>query len=120
MIAFSLSLFWFGFRTKDRLWHRLYVGVSGSDTSNLCGMSESALCKTVGHAVDVSLIQLNSTITVLDGKHVSEKETINVGEKKINVLGKGKETSVIGTNSLSSSSTTLFSVASGQLDVISV
>ncbi|KAH7824929.1 uncharacterized protein MONOS_10394 [Monocercomonoides exilis] len=97
---------------KDR-----FVGANGDDSNALCGKSDSKPCKTMGHAVDVSLIQLNSTITVLSGNHQSEKETINVGEKKINVLGKGKETSVIGTNSLSSSSTTLFSVTSGQLDV---
>ncbi|KAH7825022.1 uncharacterized protein MONOS_6219 [Monocercomonoides exilis] len=103
---------WLSVGMKDR-----YVGVGGDDSRSLCGMSEATPCKTVGHAVDVSLIQLNSTITVLDGKHVSEKETINVGEKKINVLGKGKTASLIGTNSLSFSSTTLFSVSTGQLDV---
>ncbi|KAH7828431.1 uncharacterized protein MONOS_4588 [Monocercomonoides exilis] len=96
---------------KDR-----YVGVGGSDTSNLCGMSESAPCKTVGHAVESSMAQLSSTITVLGGRHVSEGATINVGEKKISVLGRGKAASVIGTNSLSSISTTLFSVTSGQLE----
>ncbi|KAH7817857.1 uncharacterized protein MONOS_14581 [Monocercomonoides exilis] len=94
----------------------IYVGVSGDDTNNLCGMSESAPCKTVGHAVGSSMAQLSSTITLLDGKHVSEGATINVGEKKISVVGRGKTVSVIGTNSLSSISTMLFSVASGQLE----
>ncbi|KAH7818979.1 uncharacterized protein MONOS_8109 [Monocercomonoides exilis] len=81
---------------KDR-----YVGVGGSDTNNLCGMSEAAPCKTVGHAVGSSMAQLSSTITVLGGRHVSEEKTINVGEKKISVVGRGKAVSVIGTNSLS-------------------
>ncbi|KAH7824916.1 putative Protein tyrosine and serine/threonine kinase [Monocercomonoides exilis] len=97
---------------KDR-----FVGENGDDFRSLCGMSEAVPCKTVGFVARVSLMQSSSTITVLSGKHQSEEETINVGEKKINVLGKGKETSVIGTNSLSSSSTTLFSVTSGQLEV---
>ncbi|KAH7830821.1 uncharacterized protein MONOS_4124 [Monocercomonoides exilis] len=35
---------------KDR-----YVGVSGDDSCYLCGMNESAPCKTVGHAVGVSM-----------------------------------------------------------------
>ncbi|KAH7823524.1 uncharacterized protein MONOS_11755 [Monocercomonoides exilis] len=78
---------------KDR-----YVGVSGSDTSNLCGMSEAAPCKTVGHAVGSSMVQLSSTITLLSGRHVSEGTTISVGEKKISVVGKGKAVSVIGMN----------------------
>ncbi|KAH7817924.1 uncharacterized protein MONOS_16638 [Monocercomonoides exilis] len=66
---------------KDR-----YVGVSGNDTSNLCGMSEAAPCKTVGHAVGSSMAQLSSTITVLGGRHVSEGTTISVGEKKIMII----------------------------------
>eukprot|EP00770_Monocercomonoides_exilis_P016534 MONOS_16502.1-p1 / transcript=MONOS_16502.1 / gene=MONOS_16502 / organism=Monocercomonoides_exilis_PA203 / gene_product=unspecified product / transcript_product=unspecified product / location=Mono_scaffold01796:1-1237(-) / protein_length=412 / sequence_SO=supercontig / SO=protein_coding / is_pseudo=false len=70
---------------KDR-----FVGVGGNDTNNLCGMSESAPCKTVGHAVSSSMAQLSSTITLLDGKHVSEGATIIVGEKKISIVGRGK------------------------------
>ncbi|KAH7820465.1 uncharacterized protein MONOS_8744 [Monocercomonoides exilis] len=97
---------------KDR-----YVGVGGDDANNLCGMSEAAPCKTVGHAVGSSMVQLSSTITVLGGRHVSEGTTISVGEKKISVVGRGKTVSVIGTNSLSSPATTLFSVYSGQLEV---
>ncbi|KAH7817954.1 uncharacterized protein MONOS_15766 [Monocercomonoides exilis] len=97
---------------KDR-----YVGVSGDDANNLCGMSESAPCKTVGHAVGSSMAQLSSTITLLGGKHVSEEKTISVGEKKIIITGRGKAVSVIGTNSLSSFSPTLFSISSGQLEV---
>ncbi|KAH7817908.1 uncharacterized protein MONOS_8061 [Monocercomonoides exilis] len=97
---------------KDR-----YVGVSGNDASNLCGMSEAAPCKTVGHAVGSSMAQLSSTITLLGGRHVSEEKTISVGEKKISVLGRGKAVSVIGTSALSTSSTTLFSISSGQLEV---
>ncbi|KAH7826442.1 uncharacterized protein MONOS_11721 [Monocercomonoides exilis] len=96
---------------KDR-----YVGVSGDDANNLCGMSEAAPCKTVGHAVESSMAQLSSTITLLGGKHVSEGTTISVGEKKISIVGRGKTVSVIGTNSLSSSSSTLFSVSFGQLE----
>ncbi|KAH7831776.1 uncharacterized protein MONOS_1928 [Monocercomonoides exilis] len=97
---------------KDR-----YVGVSGNDTNNLCGMTELAPCKTVGHAVSSSMVQLSSTITLLGGRHVSEGVTISVGKKKIIITGKGKTMSVIGTNSLSLTSTTLFSVSSGQLEV---
>ncbi|KAH7828085.1 uncharacterized protein MONOS_1613 [Monocercomonoides exilis] len=97
---------------KDRC-----VGVGGSDASNLCGMSESAPCKTVCHAVGASMAQLNSSITVLGGKHVNEEKTISVGEKKISVLGRGKTVSVIGTSALSSPATTLFSISSGQLEV---
>ncbi|KAH7817861.1 uncharacterized protein MONOS_14585 [Monocercomonoides exilis] len=68
----------------------IYVGVSGDDTNNLCGMSESAPCKTVGHAVGSSMAQLSSTITLLSGRHVSEGTTISVWEKEISVVGRGK------------------------------
>eukprot|EP00770_Monocercomonoides_exilis_P000084 MONOS_103.1-p1 / transcript=MONOS_103.1 / gene=MONOS_103 / organism=Monocercomonoides_exilis_PA203 / gene_product=unspecified product / transcript_product=unspecified product / location=Mono_scaffold00002:85661-93625(+) / protein_length=2654 / sequence_SO=supercontig / SO=protein_coding / is_pseudo=false len=94
-----------------------FVGVSGDDTNNLCGMIESASCKTVEHAVETSMVQLSSTITLLGGKHVSEEKTISVGEKKISIVGRGKAVSVVGTSALSSTSTTLFSISSGQLEV---
>ncbi|KAH7824999.1 uncharacterized protein MONOS_6794 [Monocercomonoides exilis] len=100
---------------KDR-----FVGENGDDSSCICGMSEAAPCKTVGYATWGSISQLSSTITVLSGNHQSEEKTINVGEKKISIVGRGKDMSVIGTNSLSSSSTTLFTVASGQLEVVHV
>ncbi|KAH7831360.1 uncharacterized protein MONOS_6039 [Monocercomonoides exilis] len=97
---------------KDR-----YVGVSGSNANNLCGMSVATPCLTVGYAVESSMKQLSSTITVLGGRHMSEGATINVGEKKISVVGKGKTVSVIGISALSTSSTTLFSISTGQLEV---
>ncbi|KAH7830390.1 uncharacterized protein MONOS_9523 [Monocercomonoides exilis] len=84
---------------KDR-----YVGVGGDDSSNLCGMSEATPCKTVEHALWTCALGLSSTITLLGGKHVSEGTTISVVEKKISVVAKAKTVSVIGTNSLSLSS----------------
>ncbi|KAH7816627.1 uncharacterized protein MONOS_6570 [Monocercomonoides exilis] len=113
---------WYYQHTEKKEWLKegmknRYVGVGGDDASNLCGMSESAPCKTVGHAVSSSMAQLSSTITLLGGRHVSEEKTISVGEKKISVVGRGKTASVIGTNSLSSPATTLFSISSGQLEV---
>ncbi|KAH7832345.1 uncharacterized protein MONOS_6036 [Monocercomonoides exilis] len=89
---------------KDR-----YVGVSGDDSNSLFEMSETTLCNTLGHAVQLSMVQLSSTITVLSGMHVREGETIIVVEK-ISVVAIVKAVSVIGTNSLSSSSTKLFNV----------
>ncbi|KAH7818165.1 uncharacterized protein MONOS_10013 [Monocercomonoides exilis] len=103
---------WLNEGLKDRI-----VGTNGSDSNLYCGISESAPCKTVGHAVGSSIAQLSSTITVLGGKHVSEGSTISVGEKKIIITGKGNTVSVVGTSSLSSSSTTLFSISTGQLEV---
>eukprot|EP00770_Monocercomonoides_exilis_P000541 MONOS_538.1-p1 / transcript=MONOS_538.1 / gene=MONOS_538 / organism=Monocercomonoides_exilis_PA203 / gene_product=unspecified product / transcript_product=unspecified product / location=Mono_scaffold00008:220647-227882(+) / protein_length=2412 / sequence_SO=supercontig / SO=protein_coding / is_pseudo=false len=103
---------------KDWLKNKtIYVGVYGNDSSNLCGMSESAPCKTVGHAVGSSMGKLITLIVVQSGRHGSEGTTISVGEKKIIITGKGKTMSVIGMNSLSSTSTTLFSISTGQLEV---
>eukprot|EP00770_Monocercomonoides_exilis_P006361 MONOS_6328.1-p1 / transcript=MONOS_6328.1 / gene=MONOS_6328 / organism=Monocercomonoides_exilis_PA203 / gene_product=unspecified product / transcript_product=unspecified product / location=Mono_scaffold00198:30-5202(-) / protein_length=1690 / sequence_SO=supercontig / SO=protein_coding / is_pseudo=false len=94
-----------------------FVGENGDDTRSLCGMSEAVPCKTVEFVVFVSLMQSSSTITVLSGKHQSEISTIDIGDKIISVVGNGREESLIGTKSLSVSSTTLFSVKSGQLNV---
>ncbi|KAH7825127.1 uncharacterized protein MONOS_1496 [Monocercomonoides exilis] len=103
---------WLNEGPKDR-----YVGENGDDTRSLCGMSEAVPCKTVGFVVFVSLMQSSSTTTVLSGKHQSEISTIDIGDKIISVVGNGREESLIGTKSLSVSSTTLFSVKSGQLNV---
>ncbi|KAH7819439.1 uncharacterized protein MONOS_15349 [Monocercomonoides exilis] len=100
---------WLSVGMKDRC-----DGVDGSDASNLCGMNETAQCNSVGHAVGSSKAQLNSTITVLCGRHVSEGTTISVGEKKISVLGRGKTVNVIRMSALYS--ITLFSVMMGQLE----
>ncbi|KAH7820839.1 uncharacterized protein MONOS_5652 [Monocercomonoides exilis] len=69
------------------------------------------------HAVRESILWLSSTITLLSGRHVSEAATISVGEKKIIITGKGKAVSVVGTSALSTSSASLFSVSTGQLEV---
>ncbi|KAH7825106.1 uncharacterized protein MONOS_6344 [Monocercomonoides exilis] len=103
---------WLSFGIIDR-----YVGVSGDDLRSLCGASEEDPCKSVEHAVGASMVHLSSTIKVLSGKHQSEISTIDIGDKLISVVGKGREESLIGTKSLSVSSTTLFSVKSGQLNV---
>ncbi|KAH7823612.1 uncharacterized protein MONOS_9491 [Monocercomonoides exilis] len=119
--AYVSSNNWYFQHTEKKDWLKegmkdRYVGVSGNDANNLCGMSEAAPCKTVGHAVGSSMAQLTSTITLLSGRHVSEGTTISVGEKKISVVGRGKTVSVIGRNLHSPTSPTLFSVTSGQLE----
>ncbi|KAH7815478.1 uncharacterized protein MONOS_9749 [Monocercomonoides exilis] len=98
----------------------IFVGMSGNDSSHLCGIKEEAPCKTVGYVVGTNMAQPSSTITVLDGKHMSEEKTINVGEKKISIVGRGKEVSVIGTGALSSTSISLFSVTSGHLGLMNL
>ncbi|KAH7829278.1 uncharacterized protein MONOS_15797c2 [Monocercomonoides exilis] len=75
----------------------LYVGANGSDSSGLCGMGEPAPCKTVGHAVETGLEELSSSVTLLEGNHQSEATTINIGSKKISVIGTGKNKNSIGT-----------------------
>ncbi|KAH7823393.1 uncharacterized protein MONOS_15843 [Monocercomonoides exilis] len=103
---------WLSDGMKDR-----YVDINGDDSNEWCITNESTTCKTIGFAVNMSSQQLFSSISVLGGKHVSEGATIGVGEKKISVVGKGKTVSVIGTSALSTSSPTLFSLSSGQLEV---
>ncbi|KAH7829238.1 uncharacterized protein MONOS_14206 [Monocercomonoides exilis] len=93
----------------------LFVGVNGKDSSGLCGMGESAPCQTVGHAVETGLEELSSSVTLLDGNHQSETTTIDIGSKKISVIGKGRETCLIGAGALSSSSGELFIVSTGHL-----
>ncbi|KAH7818009.1 uncharacterized protein MONOS_3136 [Monocercomonoides exilis] len=94
-----------------------FVAVSGGNAEELCGLDESSACRTIGVAINNSLTQLILSIILIEGNHTSETATIDIGTKKISIFGRGKTASVIGTNSLSSTSTTLFSVSSGQLEV---
>ncbi|KAH7826321.1 uncharacterized protein MONOS_13494 [Monocercomonoides exilis] len=95
----------------------LFVGENGNDSNELCGMNETIPCKTIGYCVNKCYNLISFGISVLNGNHVSEVTTINVGEKKITITGRGKTVSVIGSSSLLSTSATLFSISSGQLEV---
>ncbi|KAH7830329.1 uncharacterized protein MONOS_5480 [Monocercomonoides exilis] len=112
---------WYYQRTEKKNWLKegklLFVGGNGNDLNELCGMNETMPCKTIGYCVNKCNNLISLGISVLVGRHVSEGETISVGEKKISVVGRGKTVSVIGTSALSTSSTMLFSISSGQLEV---
>ncbi|KAH7828365.1 uncharacterized protein MONOS_6456 [Monocercomonoides exilis] len=106
--------------TEKKLWLKRgilnrFVAVNGGDKEEFCGVNESHACRTIGIAVSKSLMQMIFSIILMEGKHESEGTTISIGEKKVSILGRGKTVSVIGTNSLSSSSIALFSISSGQL-----
>ncbi|KAH7827840.1 uncharacterized protein MONOS_13047 [Monocercomonoides exilis] len=103
---------------KNGILYRL-VTADGGSTNELCGINESNACKSIGVAVSQNATQTSLFVSLMEGNHGNEQETISVGNK-MNVEGKGKETSVIGTNSLSLSSTALFSVTSGRLKVLHV
>ncbi|KAH7829298.1 uncharacterized protein MONOS_15894 [Monocercomonoides exilis] len=92
----------------------IYVSVSGNDEYELCGANESNPCLTVKKAFEMCEMQISLTITLMKGNHTSEVTTIEVGSKKISVIGKGREASSIGTGTLSAAEA-LFSVTSGHL-----
>ncbi|KAH7829601.1 uncharacterized protein MONOS_16 [Monocercomonoides exilis] len=69
----------------------IYVSVSGNDSYELCGANETNPCKTVKKAFEMCEIQISLAITLLEGDHKSEATTIDIGEKKISVIGKGRE-----------------------------
>ncbi|KAH7832033.1 uncharacterized protein MONOS_412 [Monocercomonoides exilis] len=95
----------------------IYVSVGGNDGYELCGSNESNPCKTVKKALEMCEVQISLTITLMDGNHQSEATTIEIGEKKISVIGKGKDKSLIGTGALSSTGM-LFSVSTGHLGLL--
>ncbi|KAH7814957.1 uncharacterized protein MONOS_12879c2 [Monocercomonoides exilis] len=86
-----------------------FVAVSGGGEEELCGLDESSACRTIGVAVDKSKIQVSLSVTLMGGNHISETATIEIGTKKIIVVGAGIEKSSNGTeaNSYSSSSSPL-------------
>ncbi|KAH7816379.1 uncharacterized protein MONOS_15866 [Monocercomonoides exilis] len=94
-----------------------FVAVSGGNAEELCGLDESSACRTIGVAVIRSVIQVSLSVTLMGGDHTSETETIEIGAKKISVIGKGRTESSIGIGALSSVGT-LFSVSTGHLGLL--
>ncbi|KAH7832150.1 uncharacterized protein MONOS_11695 [Monocercomonoides exilis] len=92
----------------------IYVLVNGSDGYELCGANTTFACKTVKKAFEMCEVQISLAITLMEGNHESETTTIDIGSKKISVIGIGKDKSSIGTGALSSVGT-LFSVSTGHL-----
>ncbi|KAH7829241.1 uncharacterized protein MONOS_14209 [Monocercomonoides exilis] len=95
----------------------IYVSVSGNDTSPLCGANETFPCLTVKKALEMCEVQISLSITLMEGNHQNEATTIDIGEKKISVIGTGKDKSSIGTGALSSTRA-LFSVTTGHLGLL--
>ncbi|KAH7827030.1 uncharacterized protein MONOS_9888 [Monocercomonoides exilis] len=67
-----------------------FVAVSCGE-EELCGLDESSACRTIGVAVEKSVIHVSLSVTLTEGNHQSETTTIVIGEKKISVTGKGME-----------------------------
>ncbi|KAH7819664.1 uncharacterized protein MONOS_15654 [Monocercomonoides exilis] len=94
-----------------------FVVVSGGNAEEFCGANESYACKTIGVAVEKSVIQVSLSVKLMDGNHQSETTTIKIGSKKISVIGKGRTESSIGTGALLSTGA-LFSVTTGNLGLL--
>ncbi|KAH7821575.1 uncharacterized protein MONOS_7833 [Monocercomonoides exilis] len=95
----------------------IYISVGGNDSYELCGANESNPCLTVKKALEMCEILLSISITLKEGNYQSETTTIDIGTKKISVIGTGKDKSSIGTGALSSTGS-LFSVTTGQLGLL--
>eukprot|EP00770_Monocercomonoides_exilis_P016520 MONOS_16488.1-p1 / transcript=MONOS_16488.1 / gene=MONOS_16488 / organism=Monocercomonoides_exilis_PA203 / gene_product=unspecified product / transcript_product=unspecified product / location=Mono_scaffold01788:257-1435(-) / protein_length=258 / sequence_SO=supercontig / SO=protein_coding / is_pseudo=false len=113
---------WSYYHTEKKDWLKRgilnrFVAVSGGGEEELCGLDESSACRTIGVAVEKSVIQVSLSVTLMEGNHTSETTTVDIGEKKISVIGTCKEKSAIGTGALSSVGT-LFSVTAGQLGLL--
>ncbi|KAH7827007.1 uncharacterized protein MONOS_4819 [Monocercomonoides exilis] len=116
---YSSSTGWTYQHTEKKDWLKRgvlnrFVAVSGGNAEEFCGANKSYACRTIGVAVIRSVIQVSLSVTLMGGDHTSETATIEIGTKKISVIGTGKDKSSIGTGALSSVGT-LFSVSTGHL-----
>ncbi|KAH7816894.1 uncharacterized protein MONOS_9110 [Monocercomonoides exilis] len=119
--CFSYNLYfaneWSRQYAEKRWWLKdktIYVSVGGNDNFDPCGANTTFPCLTVKKALEMCKVQISLTVTLMEGNHTSETATIDIGEKKISVIGTGKEKSSIGTGALSSTGA-LFSVSTGHL-----
>ncbi|KAH7824082.1 uncharacterized protein MONOS_1709 [Monocercomonoides exilis] len=89
--------------TEKKEWLKdktIYVSVNGNDSYELCGANESNPCLTVKKAFEMCGVHISLTITLMEGNHVSEATTIEIGTKKISVIGRGKDKNVNETNAI--------------------
>ncbi|KAH7816377.1 uncharacterized protein MONOS_15868 [Monocercomonoides exilis] len=90
---------WSYYHTEKKDWLKdktLYVSVSGNDLNELCGSNEAFPCLTVKKAFEMCEVQISLAITLMEGNHISETTTIDIGSKKISVIGMGKGKNKIG------------------------
>ncbi|KAH7818395.1 uncharacterized protein MONOS_10883 [Monocercomonoides exilis] len=109
---------WLFQHTEKKDWLKdktLYVSVNGNDNLEQCGANESNPCLTEKKAFEMCEVQISLAITLMDGNHTSETVTVEIGEKKISAIGKGREESSIGMKSVSSAAGALFSILTGHL-----
>ncbi|KAH7818409.1 uncharacterized protein MONOS_8781 [Monocercomonoides exilis] len=66
-----------------------FVAVSGGNAEEFCGLDESSACRTIGVAVEKSVIHVSLSVTLMEGNHASEIATVEIGSKKISVIGTG-------------------------------
>ncbi|KAH7821272.1 uncharacterized protein MONOS_8980 [Monocercomonoides exilis] len=117
---YSDSGSWTHDQTSKKDWLKdktIYVSVNGNDATPLCGANITYPCLTVNKAFEMCEVQISLAITLMEGNHTSEVTTIEIGEKKISVIGIGIEKSSIGTGALSSTGA-LFSATTGQLGLL--
>ncbi|KAH7825541.1 uncharacterized protein MONOS_12249 [Monocercomonoides exilis] len=108
---------WLFQHAKKKDWLKdktLYVSANGSDEFNPRGVNDTNPSLKVRKTFEMREVQISLTITLMEGNHASETETINIGEKKISVIGTGNAKSSIGTGTLSSTKA-LFGVTTGHL-----
>ncbi|KAH7815908.1 uncharacterized protein MONOS_866 [Monocercomonoides exilis] len=115
---------WIYQHTEKKDWlidKTIYVSVNGNDLYERCGANETFPCLTVKKAVEMCEILISLAVTPMEGIHMSETTTIDIGTKKLSVIGTGKDKSSIETGTLlpsSPSTRTLFSVSTGHLGLL--
>eukprot|EP00770_Monocercomonoides_exilis_P005721 MONOS_5693.1-p1 / transcript=MONOS_5693.1 / gene=MONOS_5693 / organism=Monocercomonoides_exilis_PA203 / gene_product=unspecified product / transcript_product=unspecified product / location=Mono_scaffold00169:18634-27765(-) / protein_length=3043 / sequence_SO=supercontig / SO=protein_coding / is_pseudo=false len=92
-----------------------FIGVTGNDNEDLCGLEESLPCKTLFHSVEKSNRQCSYGIVLLEGNHISERESLNIREKEILLRGTSRNRTVLHSSGIASPDSLLFSVSTGSL-----
>ncbi|KAH7817550.1 uncharacterized protein MONOS_14489 [Monocercomonoides exilis] len=92
-----------------------YVSTSGSDNKSMCGKSESDACLTIGYATSQFVHWMDCSIHLLRGRYEQEGTTIEVGEKRIGIRGKGKADTTISSQLLENGKEALWLVNEGRL-----
>ncbi|KAH7821935.1 uncharacterized protein MONOS_1203 [Monocercomonoides exilis] len=95
-----------------------YVHENGNDLDELCGLNDTIPCKTIEHAFENMIDNVECKIFLLESVF-TPSSVLSINSDKVKVIGNGTDKSVIRTSTLSSS-LMLFSINAGALSVFSL
>ncbi|KAH7820700.1 uncharacterized protein MONOS_2096 [Monocercomonoides exilis] len=97
-----------------------FVSTSGSDNESMCGKSESDACLTIGYATSQFVNGIDCSILLMGERFEQEDTTIEVGDRRVEIRGKGRTATTISSQLLENGKEALCLVREGRMSMKSL